>query len=168
MSEHRDETSNLADRLERQHIDGVESTSHKERNRFIMRQKKNKNTEVKTKGKGIRKLGNTTKLLPCKLVDAELLKYGNDLGETIQDILTEEGRQESLKKEMKATLSALEARRSSLASKITRKEEHRDIDVERVLNFGKDIYQEVRLDTGEIIFTRPVTDDERQEVMTLN
>lgn len=111
----------------------------------------------------IRKLRETTELLPCRLTNEELLVYGNDLGATIQDIAAEVDRQESVKREMKSRMSKLEATRTELASKITRKEEYRDIKVEIILDFEADKYKKIRLDTGEVTFERPINDEERQE-----
>jgi hypothetical protein len=111
----------------------------------------------------IRKLRETTEALPCQLTNDELLAYGNDLGATIQDIAAEEDRQASIKVEMKSRMTKLEAIRTELASKITRREEYRDVKVEVILDFGDDKYKKVRLDTGEVIFERPINDEERQE-----
>lgn len=107
----------------------------------------------------------TTKWLPCELTKSELLAYGSELGTVTQDIKTEEDRHTSIKQELKATITQLESQRTILASKITRKEEHRDIEVDCKLDFGRDLYVETRTDTGEEILTRPIRDDERQEAM---
>lgn len=113
----------------------------------------------------IRKLTIRTKLLPCKLTDEELLKYGGELGAVIQDVTAEEDQQTSLKQDMKARLTSLEAERTALATKITRQEELRNVEVQPAIDFKKGVYQEVRIDTGELIFERPVTDEERQEYL---
>ncbi len=116
----------------------------------------------------IRKLTIRTSLLSCKLSDEELLKYGNDLGVVVQDIKTEEDRQTSLKQDLKARLTSLEADRAVLASKITRKEEFRAVEVQPAINFKEGVYREIRIDTGELLFERPVTEDERQEYLKLD
>lgn len=111
----------------------------------------------------IRMLKVRTKLLPCKLNDEELLKYGSELGAVIQDVTAEEDQQISLKQDMKARLTSLEAERTALATKITRQEELRNVEVQPAIDFNKGVYREIRVDTGELIFERPVTDEERQE-----
>jgi hypothetical protein len=108
-----------------------------------------------------------TKLLPCKLTHDELLQYGNDLGSVIQDMQTEEDKQTSLKTELKARLATLESQKTELATKITRKEELRDIEVESRLNFASGTYQEIRLDTDEIVSERPLLPEEQQENIDL-
>ena len=109
-----------------------------------------------------------TKFLPCKLTDQELLDYGAELGSTIQDISAEEARQTSMKTELKARMTALEAKSAELSTKITRQEELRDVKVEPRLDFKAGIYREVRTDTGEVIRERPITDDERQEELEID
>lgn len=116
----------------------------------------------------VKKLKIRTNLLPCKLNNTELLEYGNELGSVIQDIAAEEDRQISLKQELKARLTTLEAQRTALATKITRKEELRDVEIQPSLNFTAGVYREVRLDTSEVIKERPLTDDERQEKLDLS
>ena len=116
-----------------------------------------------TKQESIRKLKPHTRMLPCKLTDDELREYGQDLAKVRQDILTEEARQVSLKQQLKASLTELEARSLKLSSMIARGEEARDVDVEPQLDFKRGTYCEVRLDTGERIGERAVTAEERQE-----
>ena len=103
------------------------------------------------------------RLMPCKLKDTELLRYGGELGEVIQDIAAEEDNQLGLRQEMKARLAVLEARRTDLATKITRKEELRDVEIQTERDYTAGTYSEIRTDTGEVIKERPLTPEERQE-----
>jgi hypothetical protein len=103
-----------------------------------------------------------SKLLACKLTDDELLRYGGELGSVIQDIAEEEDRQASLKQELKARLAGLEAKRTELATKLVRREELRDVEVQPERNYSASRYYEVRLDTGEVIRERPLSAEERQ------
>ena len=61
---------------------------------------------------------------------------------------------------MKARLTELQSRQTQLAIRVSKREEYRDVNVENRIE--ADIVQECRLDTGEIINTRPARDDERQ------
>lgn len=103
-----------------------------------------------------------SKLLACKLTDEELLRYGGELGSVIQDIAEEEERQASLKQELKARLAGLEAKRTELATKIVRREELRDVEVQPERNYDASRYYEIRIDTGEVIKERPLSAEERQ------
>lgn len=125
---------------------------------------KNKKESVKA---STRSIGTSDRLLPVRLTESELLKYGDDLAQVVQNIGAEEDRQASLKQELKARLAQLEARRTELASLIARKEEHRLVKVEATLDFIAQVYVEIRQDTGEEIKRRALTEEERQESLEL-
>lgn len=101
--------------------------------------------------------------LPCVLTDEELLKKGGDLATAVQDIGTEENRQVDMKASMKAKLAEIEARRTQLAIAVSRKEEHRDVEVDIWHDYQRAVVQEIRRDTGEILGTRVMSDSERQQ-----
>lgn len=108
-----------------------------------------------------------TRNLPCKLTDAELRDKADQLATTVQAIEGEKGRQDSVKAELKATMTELESRQSRLAQVVSRREEYRDVKV--IIEWHEnDIVQEAREDTGQIIQTRPARDTERQKKMELN
>lgn len=100
--------------------------------------------------------------LPCRLTDDELLKKGSELATAVQDIATEEGRQLDIKASMKAKLAEIEARRTQLAIAVSRKEEHRDVEVDIWHDYQRAIVQDIRRDTGEVLTTRVMSEDERQ------
>ena len=116
-----------------------------------------------TKPGTIRKLEPRTKMMRFKLTRDELLKYGGELAQALQDIVTEEALQASMKQSMKAALASLEAKSSELSTKVARGEEYRDVEVDPRMDFAANMYYEVRRDTGEKIGQRPITEDERQE-----
>lgn len=101
--------------------------------------------------------------LPCRLTDEELLKAGSDLATAVQDIAAEENRQVDLKATMKAKLAEIEARRTQIAIKVSRKEEYRDVEVDIWHDYQRTVVQEIRRDTGEILGTRVMSDSERQQ-----
>jgi hypothetical protein len=107
------------------------------------------------------------KSLSCELSQEELLEAGSQLASTIQDIAAEEDEQASVKSEMKARLTELEAKRTQLAIKVQRKQEWRTIEVQRELDFEEGMYREIRTDTGDVIFEREITDEERQEKLII-
>jgi len=75
-------------------------------------------------------LRTTTRSLPVKLLDRELLAIGGELAATNQDITMEEDRQNDIKTQMKARLTELQARQTQLTLKIVRREEYREVEVE--------------------------------------
>lgn len=101
--------------------------------------------------------------LACVLRDEELLKKGGDLATAVQDIATEENRQADIKASMKARLAEIEARRTQLAIAVSRKEEHRDVEVDIWHDYQRLVVQEIRRDTGEITGTRVMSESERQQ-----
>lgn len=99
-------------------------------------------------------------LLACKLTDAETLEAGQELAAVIQDLEGETARQTQIKANLKSTLTALEARRSSVALKVARREEIREVRCEARLD-GDELVS-WRLDTGEEVGRRPARDEEKQ------
>lgn len=108
-----------------------------------------------------------SRLLSCRLTNEELIARGQSLAEAIENISTEEAQQESLKREMKARLAGLEAQRSHLASVVSRRAEMREVSVEVALFEDAGVVHTIRMDTGEVVHSRPMTDDERQRSLAL-
>lgn len=103
-----------------------------------------------------------TRNLPVKLREDELLERGHSLASVIQDITSEEARQVDVKAQMKARLSELEARRSQLAIVVSRREEQRDVTCDVFHDYDRVVVETVRRDTGEVVYSRAMTEDERQ------
>ena len=112
------------------------------------------------------KVSNSNEFLPCKLTNEELLDYGDQMARVQQDINAEEDRQKSAKEELKSRMAKLESQRSELANKVARKEEYRDVEVETTINYEAETYSKIRLDTGEVLFQREITEEERQMELT--
>ena len=102
--------------------------------------------------------------LPCELTDLELRRFGDELAVAVQDTTAEEDRQKQIKTEMKARIDELTARKARIALTISRREEYRDTEVRYCLD-GNGMVLEVRADTGEVLRTRPLADEERQLVL---
>lgn len=100
--------------------------------------------------------------LAVTLTNEELLKKGAELATAVQDIATEENRQADIKASMKAKLAEIEARRTQLAIAVSRKEEHRDVEVDIWHDYQRAIVQDIRRDTGEVMTTRVMSESERQ------
>ena len=71
----------------------------------------------------------TTMVLACRLTDGELQEAGADLAAVVQDIAGEEDRQKDIKAQMQARKMELTAKQTVLAIKVSRREEHRDVEV---------------------------------------
>ena len=104
----------------------------------------------------------TTMVLACLLTANELREAGHDLATVVQDIAGEVDRQVDIKAQMKARLAELEAKKSQLAIKVSRREEHRDVEVTIATCYDDGVEIRTRTDSGEVISTRALRDDERQ------
>jgi hypothetical protein len=111
---------------------------------------------------GTKVIGNLTKQLPVKLTNDELLAKSSALAGTVQDYATEESRQADIKAQLKAKLTELDAKRTQLAIVVARKEEYRDVRCEIVADYDAQTAIEYRMDTGEVVMTRALTDGEKQ------
>lgn len=97
-----------------------------------------------------------------KLTDEELLRYGKALAQTESDLKALEGEHDARKSLMKQELAEIGARRSMLSGLVSSGEEVRDVECEDVFTYSDRKVARVRVDTGEIIFERPMTAEESQ------
>ena len=102
-----------------------------------------------------------TQMLPSILTKEETLALALELANTVQAMGAEAELQKNLKDQMKAKLSELQAKQTRLSIVVATGKEYRNVEVELRLTESGQV-QEVRLDTGEIIITRPPYDSERQ------
>lgn len=105
--------------------------------------------------------------LPCRLTGDELLTRADELSVVVQETTAEEGRQTDVKAQMKARLTELDARKTRLAITIGRKEEYRDVEVELVADIQAQTTSIYRTDTGEVVETRPMSEQEKQAALPL-
>jgi len=103
-----------------------------------------------------------TRNLACKLTDPELRIKGDELATTVQEIATEAGNQKGIKDSLKMRMSELVSRQGRLAYVVSRREEYRDVEVSVDMDDLTGQVTEVRMDSGELIQTRPPRESERQ------
>ena len=104
----------------------------------------------------------STELLDCTLTDEEILRYGKELADTIQSVEEEQARQEGVKQEMKGRLLILQGKVTELSGKVNRGREMRPVKVQTVRDYGKSLFEKIRTDTGEVLVSRTLREDERQ------
>ena len=109
-----------------------------------------------------------TRNLPVRVTHDERHQLGIDLAGCINDIASEENRQVSLKAQMKASMAELEGRRGLLASIVSSGVRYSDILCEHHADFLRGTLNVIRTDTGEILETRQLTDEERQRELPLD
>ena len=107
-------------------------------------------------------------MLRCKLTDAEMLARGTEMSEAVAEGVTLEDQLASVKKEFQYKIDARQARINELSGTIRAKSETRLVKCEReyLYNIGK--VHEIRTDTAEIINTRELRPDERQQEIPFN
>lgn len=103
-----------------------------------------------------------TETLPTELTKDELLAKAAELAEVHERLALEREAQKQTKADLKARLEELEQRRNELARVVQRKKEDRVVDIEIHANDGKGVVEYLRMDTGEVYTTRPLSADERQ------
>jgi len=108
-----------------------------------------------------------TKPLACDLVEADYARLGRDLAAVLDQLDAALAREESVKKELKATNARIEARRSEIAQKLRSGIETRDVEVVICVSEAG-VVQEIRADTGEMLITRAALDSERQMLLELH
>ena len=107
-----------------------------------------------------------TKPLSVRLTDEEVLKYGRDAARAMADGLSIEKQFESVKKDYKARLDEQASIVSKLSPRIHSGIETRDVECEEIKNWTKGTVVVTRLDTGEIVESRPMREDEKHMEMT--
>lgn len=100
--------------------------------------------------------------LACPLTDYEFTVRAKALAQTEEDLRIEEESQEAVKAGLKEALADIRKRRTMLAGIVSRGEEFRDVECEEVLDYTMGTVTRVRTDTGTLLVTRPMTDEERQ------
>jgi hypothetical protein len=107
----------------------------------------------------------TTRKLPVQLTDDELQQRSQALVGNIKqtDALKEE--KKTATSEFKARIGACNDVTKRLTEIISSGKEERDVECEMTKDYKGGTVTVVRLDTGEVVETRPMTADERQESM---
>lgn len=106
-----------------------------------------------------------TEMLPCELTDSEVMHRGQQAAKLFADRDAIETRLAGHKSVAKQQLEAIEDETAVLMRQIRTRLEDRKVPVIQRENFDDvttPVVETVRIDTGEVIRTRPMTYDERQ------
>lgn len=104
-----------------------------------------------------------TSSLSCKLTEAEILAYGRDLASKHAEYARIESQFTAMKTEFKGKLEEVEARLATLANRIQSGEEYRDVETLETKNWSVLTVTRTRTDTGEVLESRPMREDEKQQ-----
>lgn len=107
----------------------------------------------------------TKETLPCELTEYEVAERAKTLAElhAKQDKLEVE--KKAVVDDFKGKLDHVERDMKILARQVRDRSEHRDVEVDERLDDIRFVIETFRLDTGEIIRSRPMTQDEKTEAM---
>lgn len=100
--------------------------------------------------------------LPCRLTDEERLDFADALAEADQAVENAENAKKAAMKNHNYEVQLAQTRRSKLASIVASKTEYREVTVEEKWDYQNDKFTRTRTDTGEVIVSRRLNDDERQ------
>lgn len=106
-----------------------------------------------------------TKRLPCVLSDEERLAFADQLAEANERVEEAIASRKSLMQQMAAEVNQAVGHRDRINGIVASKTEYRDIDIEVTFDFNKGRVIQQRIDTGEEIINRPMTQKERQTNM---
>ena len=103
--------------------------------------------------------------LRCQLTQTELLAAGEKLADLLDTLRCTTGERENVTKQYKAKEAELEAQIETQQLLVRNKSEIRTVDCLNVLDYTDVKCIVTRLDTGEIIVDRKLTEDEKQSTM---
>lgn len=106
--------------------------------------------------------------LICKLTDAELKEYSKKLAESISEKARVEDDLKSFSTQSKAKIQGCDATINLLSEKINTEREYRMVECEIKYDFKKMEKKIVRKDTGEVIDTDIISEEEKQEELEVN
>ena len=102
-----------------------------------------------------------TRFLKVPLSPDEVRARGEQLANILKSIDDTEATQKAEKERMKDAMNALTGQCHRLASIVRDGVEERAVEVEMRVDLGLRLVEEIRLDTGEVVSTRGVTEDDK-------
>ena len=103
-----------------------------------------------------------TMRLPVPLLDEEVQARATEAAELMLEIDTDEEAEADRKREWKAGIEARKRKMRELSRAVRERAEHRLVEVEEVPSAGRSTMDIYRRDTGELVYSRPMTDSEHR------
>lgn len=101
-------------------------------------------------------------MLPCELTYDELIERARSLAAAGQAVDREQATQTSLRAQMRSKMAELTGKRDMFNDIVASSKEYREVTVIETRDYDKGVITRAREDTGEIVESRPMVDDERQ------
>ena len=105
--------------------------------------------------------------LPVALSEAELVERAKILGDLVVEITRKEEEKRATSKSLQKSIDVLKERQTELAMICVAGEELREIECEIAQNYKNDVVDVIRIDTGEVIESRPMRDSDRQDSLPI-
>lgn len=103
-----------------------------------------------------------TDTLPCALTDEEVLKFAGELANANKEVDRAIDEKKFLTQQATSKVKKAEAYRDEITSIVASRTEWREVTVNKVYDYEKGIVTETRTDTGEVIASRALSDEEKQ------
>lgn len=103
-----------------------------------------------------------TRILPVKLSKSEVVERGQLAAQVLHKIDEAEAEKKRVAADVKERTEALESELRRLSYIVEREEEDRTVECSWHFDFMKNEKNLIREDTGEVVETKPMTDEERQ------
>lgn len=101
-----------------------------------------------------------TMALPCRLTDHEVRERAHESAELLQEIDTDEESEAARRRLFKEQLEAKKTRLRDLMCAVRERTERRPVEVEYIASLHRSTMETMRRDTGEVVYSRPMTDAE--------
>lgn len=105
--------------------------------------------------------------LPVQLTEDERLSRGKRAGELSYDLFQIEEQAKAAKVAIKAQMERLQGEIADLHNQLRTGKEWREVEIDLQKDLGRRLELTVRLDTGEVVSTRPLGPDEMQGELSL-
>lgn len=101
-------------------------------------------------------------VLPVKLTDEERMQCADALANALQGITDAKQKKKRIVKDLDSEIAQAEQEAVDLRDAVATGREYREVIVHRVFDYEKATVTEHRTDTGEVLRSRAMTDEERQ------
>lgn len=101
-------------------------------------------------------------VLPVQLTDTERMQCADALANALQRVESAKEKKRRFVKELDKEIGEVQQEAIELRNAVASGKEYREVIVHRVFDYEKATVTDSRTDTGDVLFTRAMTDEERQ------
>jgi hypothetical protein len=105
----------------------------------------------------------TTQWLPVKLTDDEVAERADALARTLRELATADMNHKLAASKHRKQVKTLRDEIAELGREVESRKTERDVEVDDVPDYDCGVMERIRLDTGELVASRVMTPEERQQ-----